>query len=234
MGYNGNNIFTDLKNLIFPRVCLFCGSDDGFICYSCRKEILIKPIRLCPVCKLENCIIDHKSEIDNLWTLADYHGWGIEKIVADIKYKYLVGLLDDFWYFELDNFYSKYKNYIDGKLIIPIPLHRQKFLRRGFNQAELIGLILNKLSSNSQISTNLLIRIKNNPSQVGKSGDDRYNNVKGIFLLDYRKLSKFWGCDVILIDDVYTTGATVMEAAKELKRHGFKNIDCLTLAVSRS
>ena len=106
----------------------------------------------------------------------------------------------------------------------------ERFLERGFNQSELIARELAEISGLS-VNCDLLKRIIYNEPQVGLSGRRRLENIKGIFGIDYRALSDCWGRELILIDDVYTTGSTMSEAAKVLKSAGFKRVHGLVLAV---
>ena len=226
----GSSFLDGINDLVFPRACLMCGTASDFICPFCRNKINTKAVPLCPVCKVENCF-NCQSDIDRLWALADYHSFGINKLVTDLKYKYLTGLLDEFWQEKINEFCNR--NYFkkEDKILVPIPLHRQKLLRRGFNQSELITAIF---INNGCITNNrLLVRKINNQPQAETRGKERLENVRDIFKVNYRELAECWDKEIVLVDDVYTTGATIGEAARVLREKGFKKIDCLVLAVSR-
>lgn len=112
-------------------------------------------------------------------------------------------------------------------IIVPIPLHWTRENWRGFNQSEETAKLLAKLMNWKVIP--ILIRTKANKHQVGLRAEDRKKNVSGIFTLDTRGTFDTH-TPVILFDDVWTTGATMLEATKVLKEAGFKKVWCLTLA----
>jgi ComF family protein len=110
-----------------------------------------------------------------------------------------------------------------GHVVMPVPLHRKRERRRGFNQASLIAESLTQL--NRTIDTTTLHRRKNTPSQTGLSRSQRTLNLAGAFGVRGRVPE----C-VIVVDDVYTTGSTLHEIAKTLKRHGAERVEVLTVA----
>jgi ComF family protein len=110
-----------------------------------------------------------------------------------------------------------------GHVVFPVPLHRKREFRRGFNQATLIAETLTTL--NRKIDTATLRRRKNTPSQTGLSRSQRTLNLAGAFEVRGRVPE----C-VIVVDDVYTTGSTLHEIAKTLKRAGAKRVEVLTVA----
>jgi ComF family protein len=107
-----------------------------------------------------------------------------------------------------------------GETIIPVPLHRSRERLRGFNQAELIAKHLGR-----PVSARLLRRRKNTPSQTGLSRNERKQNLASAFEV----CGKVEGT-LIVVDDVYTTGSTMNEIAKTLKRAGAKRVEVLTVA----
>lgn len=232
MAWLGNNLIEVSSSLVFPRRCLGCGIVGGFVCPLCNNKIVTRAVNLCPICKISECQKQH-SNLRRLWAVADYHDLHLATLITEIKYKYVVGLVEEFWRERIKDFCRRQPEAVTSKLFIPIPLHRQKLLRRGFNQSELIAKIFSQESS-GVVNNRLLIRKINNPPQAELSGIDRLANVRGIFAVNYRELADSWGREVVLIDDVYTTGSTALEAAAELSKFGFKKIDCLVLAVSRS
>jgi ComF family protein len=107
-----------------------------------------------------------------------------------------------------------------GDRIIPVPLHRSRQRRRGFNQAELIARRLGR-----PLLTGLVRRRKNTPSQTGLSRAERKRNLMSAF--EVRGSIKG---TVIVVDDVYTTGSTMNEIARTLKRAGVERVEVLTVA----
>ncbi|OGZ50912.1 MAG: hypothetical protein A3H62_00930 [Candidatus Ryanbacteria bacterium RIFCSPLOWO2_02_FULL_44_40] len=114
-------------------------------------------------------------------------------------------------------------------LVIPIPLHRLKERRRGFNQSELLAALIAKTASLPKIEKNVFVRTRKSPPQVtAASADEREKQVRGVFIV--RDDTPIRGRDILLIDDVATTGATLKEAAKTLKNGGAENIHALIFA----
>jgi ComF family protein len=112
-------------------------------------------------------------------------------------------------------------------LIVPVPLHASKRRQRGFNQAELIAL--NAMHEKRfELGTNVLRRIKPTVSQIGLTRHQRQENVRGAFQVAH--LSKVSGRDVLLVDDVMTTGTTAAECARVLLRAGTKTVRVATVA----
>jgi ComF family protein len=116
---------------------------------------------------------------------------------------------------------------IDHDVIIPVPLHRDRLRWRGFNQAQLLA---RRLGRHHRVAVDpwLLVRARPTPPQVGLDEADRRRNVAGAFAL--RRGEPITGRRVLLVDDVYTTGATVEECARVLKRAGARAVDVLVLA----
>jgi ComF family protein len=118
------------------------------------------------------------------------------------------------------------KNFSDF-ILIPIPLEKKKLKWRGFNQSEEIG---KKLAENLKIPifSNVLFKIKETRPQVELSEKERRENIRGCFLVKNKDLIK--NKKILLLDDVFTTGSTMEEAAKTLKEAGAKEIVGIVLA----
>ncbi len=114
-------------------------------------------------------------------------------------------------------------------ICLPVPLHRWRLARRRFNQAALLAQALAR-ESGMAIRLCALRRVRQTPSQGGLSRHARYRNVRGAFRLDQKAAAEIAGQTVLLVDDVYTTGATVAECSRVLRRAGAKAVDVLTLA----
>lgn len=114
-------------------------------------------------------------------------------------------------------------------LIIPVPLHRLRLMKRGYNQASLLA---NALSNLSGIPTchDLLIRTHNTKTQGHLSNHDRFENVKNKFTVLTKNKSKIKKKVITIVDDVFTSGATVTACADALKKAGAQEICVLTLA----
>jgi ComF family protein len=110
--------------------------------------------------------------------------------------------------------------------LAPVPLHPRRLRERGFNQAKVLASCLDQ----GKLRADLLIRLKNNRPQVGLSGRERMANVRGVFALNLRYKAE--GLRVLLVDDVWTTGATLRECARALKKAGAARVGAITLTRS--
>jgi len=117
----------------------------------------------------------------------------------------------------------------DADVIVPVPLHWTRLFARRYNQAALLALGISKIGD-TPVVTDAMVRKRSTPSQGHLGRLARARNVKGAFGVAPRHRLKLKGKRVLLIDDVYTTGATVRTAAKVLKRAGCAGVDVLVLA----
>ena len=122
----------------------------------------------------------------------------------------------------------------DADMIIPLPLHRRRLLARRFNQSAELARIISKYCTNGKSNTPykpmVLKRIRNTRQQIGLTQDGRQRNVSGAFRVDPQMRPEIQGKRILLIDDVYTSGASVKSATKALLRGGAQFVDVLTFA----
>ncbi|MGA9544867.1 MAG: ComF family protein [Candidatus Sulfotelmatobacter sp.] len=117
----------------------------------------------------------------------------------------------------------------DAVTVIPVPLHRTKFRQRGFNQAELIARAAMKIRPRGDhLYAGVLERKRDTASQIGLTSHQRRENLRGAFAVAQPELVK--GREVLVVDDVYTTGATVSECARVLRRAGATKVWVATVA----
>lgn len=117
----------------------------------------------------------------------------------------------------------------DADFLMPVPLHRLRLLRRRYNQAALLAYAAGK-ASGTKVAPDWLLRRRRTPSQGEFGPEGRRRNVQGAFAL--KRGVSVRGLAVVLVDDVLTTGATVEECARVLKRAGARRVGVLTLARS--
>ncbi|HAA91877.1 MAG TPA: amidophosphoribosyltransferase [Rhodospirillaceae bacterium] len=116
----------------------------------------------------------------------------------------------------------------DADLLVPVPLHRWRLIGRRYNQAALLAQAVAR-STGTPLALDLLRRRRSTPPQVGKSAAARRRNVAGAFALKPGAEKQLEGNRILLVDDVFTTGATVEECAKVLRRKGAVGVDVITL-----
>jgi ComF family protein len=118
----------------------------------------------------------------------------------------------------------------DADVVVPVPLSRWRLLKRKFNQAAILAAEVARLTDLAFEPT-ALHRTRATPSQVGLTRHQRRENVAGAFAVPSQARTKIAGRNILLIDDVITTGATVGACAEVLKRAGARNVDVLALAL---
>jgi ComF family protein len=117
----------------------------------------------------------------------------------------------------------------EAELVAPVPLHRRRFFWRKFNQSAELGRAIARLAG-LPFEPDAVTRVKTTRQQVGLGLKEREDNVRGAFRVLPQSEIHVRGRRVLLVDDVYTTGATVSAVARALKRAGAANIDVLTFA----
>ena len=233
-------LLNDVCDIIFPPQCLSCAENnlpaEGIFCSSCLEKIRFITGSLCPICGIpflnspaEGHICGKCLENNPYYTQARSMA-SFETIIMEAIHKFKYGrnitigdalgsCMAAFSFPDFD--YSKYS------LLIPVPLHIKRLRERGFNQSLLLAQKLGK-KYRLPVSFSLLKRRKFTLTQTGLNKKERGKNIKGAFaVLDRQKVS---GKNIILIDDVYTTGATINECAKVLLKAGAEQVAVLTLA----
>ncbi len=167
--------------------------------------------------------------LDAFVSLWRYQGV-IRQALLKLKYKFALEIANEL-VIHIDNFIQRNGLVFPNKpVLVPIPLHRLRSNWRGFNQAEKIGKLLS-LRLNWEFMPDLLKRKRLTRPQTELKGRERRENVRGVFSLNPTHRSLITeNRSLILFDDVFTTGATIKEATKVLKRNGVKKVWGLTIA----
>ncbi len=203
---------TSLLDLIWPRLCLGCGTAGEEVCPDCLAQIA------------------RSSEAEkNQLALFDYQDPLAKKLIWHLKYKQR-RRLGDILGQALHQEFAMRLNLPETTLLIPIPLGAKRLAERGFNQASLIARgFAARDPKRFEFADKILIKIKDTPSQVSiKHRAARLANLAGAFAITKPELIA--GRVIILIDDVTTTGGTLAEAKKVLKQAGAKKVITLVLA----
>lgn len=228
-----------IKDLLFPIFCLKCGREGHWLCPDCLAREQLEPIKKCPSCGLPNngelCLAcKNLCPLDGSFSFFIYKEESVlAKLIADFKYNYTRDILS-LWQKIIEKNFSdiiKLSRENGEWSVIPVPLHKKRERERGYNQSELIAkIIVDKLSleigNKNFVLKNRLIRQRATAQQAKLNKLERAENVFGAF--DWRddKPSE----NIFLVDDVFTTGATLFECAKVLKQNGAKKIWAITLA----
>ena len=225
-------LLTNLASLIYPELCVICREalieNEKFFCFPCSLKLPRTDYHLIP----ENQAIDRLAGKVSLVRASSYFyyskGGVAQKLVTEIKYKGNRNLGE--WigaYIAKDMILSDFFQDID--YLVPVPLHRSKEKKRGFNQAEKIAEGIAKVTKIPLDITNVF-RGKANTSQTKKGVFDRWRNTVNLFEMNNPEL--FAGKHILLIDDVLTTGSTLESIAQSLLKSPEVKISILTLAIT--
>lgn len=222
-----------LLDIIFPKSCLGCGKQGRYICEVCFKEFT-NTFSVCPEClRFSKNGKTHKNctkieGLNGLYSMWCYRGI-VRKILLSLKYKYAFDLADEICEKACISLKNTYPTKLKNITLVPIPMFWKKKNLRGFNQAEIIGKRLAK-NLNWDYSDKLLQKVKDTHSQSLLKRTERMKNIKDVFRVDERVLGKISKTNIILFDDIYTTGSTLKEACRILKNKGIKKVWGITLA----
>lgn len=117
----------------------------------------------------------------------------------------------------------------DDTLLIPVPLHAKRLWKRRFNQSQRLAQGISE-KSGCEVFSQGLVRVRNTKQQVGLTEKQRETNVRGAFRVPEAAMAKLFEANVILVDDVLTSGATLNACARALRRAGVKTVDVLVFA----
>lgn len=169
-----------------------------------------------------------KNGIDGLISFYVYNGF-MQRVIKSVKYRLATDVFKEFCQIiqpEVTKKFSFYKQLLENGFLQPVPLHSTKLKIRGFNQAAYIGNFFNTILRLPIIDS--FERAKETlPQAEIREKKDRYLNIKGAFRPKKDKKIK---TTVVIIDDVITTGFTILELTKALKKNGAQKVFALTLA----
>ena len=239
------NLISGLCDIIYPKTCHLCknklqaASIGGLVCATCWSKIKLNLPPFCASCgrHLDSQAIEKNTcpscsrykanfYFDRAFSPCQYTGT-IKKLIHEFKYSgkdYLSKPLGKL----MHTFIRDYQLPIQHlDYLIPIPLHKSRQREREFNQAEILSQEIAR-EFDKKVLTNALIRVKPTKTQTELTFQERCQNVKKSFSVTRPELVK--DTNLLLIDDVLTTGATSSEAAKCLKSAGAQKVLLLTLA----
>lgn len=219
-----------LLDFVYPKNCLGCGKKGRYICEVCLVRTK-KTEDICPICAkpaidgLTHSGCKKAYGIDGFSSVFSYQGT-LRKVITSLKYKFVKDMGEEL----VQIFLSSFKNPAFPKkaVITPVPMHLRRLKWRGFNQASLLGRIIAG-KKGWVFVPDLVGKIKDTKYQANLKRDERLKNLKGAFAINPKYNLKDSKYPIIVFDDVWTTGATLREIAKTLKRKGAKEVWGLTI-----
>ena len=203
--------FNKILLAIFPQKCFGCKKENEILCINCLEKIS-RP---------------DTPFLNGIHISANYQDFVLKKALWALKYQGVKQLAKPLAWLIKERVWKKLET--KDWIIIPIPLSKKRLRHRGYNQAELIARHMFNSQSDAVWGYSILSKIKETGSQVEiKEKEKRLANIIGSFHVEKPELVK--GKKIILIDDVFTTGATINEAKKVLKQAGAKKVIGVVLA----
>lgn len=232
-----NGLWNWISGLVFPARCLGCGAYDSFLCAPCRTNIPIRHHEECIVCKRRRidggpCSSCRTHTMIDRLLIGGYADHPLlRELIHRFKYTGMTGLaapLADYLISALSRRTTLADAFVGNPLLVPVPLHPSRRRERGFNQSELLTTaIATRVSMAHAIGA--LERVRATGSQVDTSSRwDRLDNMRDAFACPDPSLVA--DRDIILIDDVCTTGATLDACAAALKDAGARSVTAIVLA----
>ncbi len=241
-----NNLFSlvldSISSVVFPEVCYFCGSgnyeEESVICKECRDSLIPVSQPFCNLCGLPlSTLSDRLPDLCGtcLTNPPPYdkarYGVYYEQYVrtAITKFKFHGSLFNVRPIAELliEAFNMHYSSErFDA--IIPVPVHRKRLIDRGYNQVTTLSKKLSK-ATGVPLDRTALVKIRNTEPQVGLPRSRRLVNLKNVFQIC--RVGQIANKRILIVDDVSTTGTTVYEAAKAVRKAGASYVAVLVVAL---
>lgn len=234
-----------ILNMLYPVRCPICRDvvtpKDRRICISCENKLQLITEPRCKKCSkpIEQDQCEYCSDCER----KDYHFehgyslWiydsGIKKSIADFKYRYKKENAD-YYVEEIIKQYGDVISRLSPDALVPVPIHKSKFRERGYNQAEIIANGIGK-KLNIPVLPQLLIRNKKTLPQKQLSDKERLKNLQEAFIFNKEEASNYLNGlnEILLVDDIYTTGSTIEACTNVLMKNGIKHVYFITLCIGK-
>ncbi len=248
--------FSNFVNVLFKQKCLLCDTNidalqpqgsspqnipakAGYsyvkpnihaVCRACLNDLPWHPKTSCPQCGLASdgniCGSCLSSTPDFDATRAVFlYSFPIDAMMVRYKYGNMLNLSNAFGEFLAEKITPTVLNHNHVDLIIPMPMHPARIKERGFNQAHEIAKVLTK-NCREKLDFKSAERVKLTPPQASLPLKERVKNIKGAFAVNADMTNK----RIAIVDDVMTTGASLNELAKILKKTGASHVECWVIA----
>jgi ComF family protein len=220
----------DLFSLMYPHTCALCNAGlargEYKICTRC--DFRLPKFRNCGESSSFIPLLSGAHLYSFIYAYIKYYKKGIgQKLLQKIKYENK----PDLAFFIGNRLGLEFIPPEPGfEMILPVPLHKQKLKKRGYNQADYFAKGLSD-STGIKWLPDVICRIKNNPSQTNKSRIERLKNVEGIFTIE--KIDLIISKKILVVDDVITTGATLMACSEILEKAGAHVVGVASIALAK-
>ncbi len=231
--------------LFWPSSCRVCGRlldrpGERVVCFSCLRKIEPRRASFCSLCGrfFDGASAPHVCrrclEARPLYSLhrscGPYEG-NLRELIILMKFRGFSVLAKDLAGLARSCLGDQWRIWSGLEGLIPVPLHPRRLRSRGFNQAEALARDIGR-AKGIPVRAKALARTRNTPAQTSLEALDRRRNLAGAFVV--RRPAEVRGKTLLLVDDVYTTGSTIRECCRVLKRAGAREVRALTLARTRS
>lgn len=236
----GSLFLSSMRNFVYPPNCINCGlllSQHDALCTSCWKDVQFIDQ---PYCEVTGRPFAYElgDGIVSAGAIADPPPYKRARstVIYDGIPRHLVHQLKFNDRADLANMMAAWMIRAgrdclnDSDCLVPIPLHRWRLIRRKYNQSAELARAISK-KTNLPFLPSTFTRLRHTKPQIGLGTRERLENVKGAFDISEERVSDIMGKRVLLIDDVFTTGATVNAATKVLLKAGASNVSVLTFAL---
>ncbi len=224
------NIADSFFDLVFPPVCGSCKKTGGLICPDCLNRIKWVKEPICQICGryVADNYVKHCTQCQQIPNpleirAAVLFAQPVQGLIHKMKYENMFGLarpLADL----MSKAWLQWETSVD--LVVPIPLHPTRMQQRGYNQSEKLAQYFCQ-SNDFVLASSVLMRIRDTLPQVGLNSKERAKNVQAAFVAKGERIKDK---NILLIDDVCTTGATLASAAYALQKEGAKKVSAYCLA----
>jgi len=219
------DFFNDyVLEMLFPRQCFGCGEEGTVFCAPCLSALPPAPAASDATGApraYAPFAYRHEPLRKALWALKFKGNREVARVCGTLLYDHIIPLLEE---------YALYHG-VTMPLLVPVPISRRRRWARGYNQAELIAraLVTHDEGRSFELATDALAKIKDVPPQTSlREKSARLKNIEGCFAI--KNPARVAGRDVIVLDDIYTTGATFKEARRALKRAHARTVICVAVA----
>ena len=225
-------MFTSVVNLVFPKVCYAClnilSDNEKTICVNCRHDLPVTNFHFDGNDTVKK-VLYGRASIENGTALLRFEKKGlVQQLIHGLKYKgyETIG-------FELGNWLGgelkTLENYKDIDVVIPVPLHKKKLKKRGYNQVTKFGQQI-AIALNASYVDTVLVKVTNTKSQTTKGRFSRWLNNDELFAIKNPELIE--NKHLLLVDDIITTGATLEACITVLNQAKNIKISIATMAIA--